>query len=101
MLLHETARLSTDALAVVPGSSNPSNRDSLESRVRKNAALFAGHLYLKARFPRVHRSYLNFFLKLPAGKASEVESLEPLFARQFPLTPASRKRVEAFVARLP
>jgi len=94
VLLHETARRSTDALAVFPGSSN---RDSVKSRVRKNAALVAGHLYLKARFPGVHRSYLGFFLKLPAGKNSEAESLEPLFARRFPLNPASRRRVEAFV----
>ena len=101
VLLHETARRSTDALAVSPGSSSSSNRDSVKSRVRKNAALVAGHLYLKARFPRVHRSYLSFFLQLPMGKASEVQSLEPLFARRFPLNSASRKRVEAFVARLP
>lgn len=104
VLLHETARRSTDALAVFPGASGPSgpsNRDSLESRVRRNAALVAGHLYLKTRFPGVHRSYLSFFLQLPAGKASEAESLEPLFARRFPLDPASRRRVEAFVARFP
>ena len=101
VLLHETARRSTDALAVSPGSSSSSNRDSVKSRVRKNAALVAGHLYLKARFPRVHRSYLSFFLQLPMGKASEVQSLEPLFARRFPLNSASRKRVEAFVSRLP
>lgn len=101
VLLHETARRSTDALAVFPGSSGPSNQDSLESGVRKNAALVAGHLYLKARFPGVHRFYLSFFLKLPSGKVSEAESLEPLFARRFPLDPASRRRVEALVARLP
>ena len=101
VLLHETARRSTDALAVFPGSSGPSNRDSIKSRVRKNAALVAGHLYLKARFPGVHRSYLSFFLQVPIGKVSEVESLEPLFARRFPLDPASRRRVEALVARLP
>lgn len=97
VLLHETARRSTDALAVFPGSSGSSGRDSVASGVRKNAALVAGHLYLKARFPRVHRSYLRFVLKLPAGKVSEVESLEPLFARRFPLDPASRRRVEALV----
>ena len=101
VLLHETARRSTDALAVLTGSSSPSNPDSMESGVRKNAALIAGHLYLKARFPGVHRSYLSFFLQLPPGKVSKAESLEPLFARRFPLDPASRKRVEAFVARLP
>ena len=101
VLLHETARRSTDALAVFTGSSSPSNRDSVESGVRKNAALVAGHLYLKARFPGVHRSYLSFFLQLPAGKVSEVESLEPLFVRRFPLNSASRRRVEAFVSRLP
>jgi len=101
LLLHETARRSTDRLAVFAGSSSPSGRDSMESGVRKNAALFAGHLYLKARFPGVHHSYLSFFLQLPVGRASEVESLEPLFARRFPLNSASRKRVEAFVARLP
>ena len=101
VLLHETARRSTDALAVFPGSSIRSNRDSVESGVRKNAALFAGHLYLKARFPGVHRSYLSFFLQLPIVKVSEAESLEPLFARRFPLDPASRRRVEAFVAQLP
>ena len=101
VLLHETARRSTDALAVFTGSSSPSNRDSMESEVRKNAALLAGHLYLKARFPGVHRSYLSFFLQLPAGKVSKGESLEPLFARRFPLNSASRKRVEAFVSRLP
>ncbi len=101
VLLYETTRRSTDPLAVIPGSSSPTNRASMESRVRKNTALLAAHLYLKTRFPGVHRSFLNFFLKLPAGKASEVESLEPLFARQFPLNPASRRRVEAFVARLP
>ncbi len=100
VLLHETARRSTDALAVFPGSSGSSDRGSAASGVRKNAALVAGHLYLKARFPRVHRSYLGFFLKLPAGKLSEVESLEPLFARRFPLDPASRRRVEAFVERV-
>lgn len=101
VLLHETARRSTDALAVFPGPSIPSNRDSQASGVRENAALVAGHLYLKARFPGVHRSYLSFFLKLPDGKASEVDGLEPLFARRFPLDPASRRRVEAFVDRLP
>ena len=101
VLLHETARRSTDPLAVFPGSSSPSNRSSREAGVRKNAALVAGHLYLKARFPGVHRSYLSFFLQLPAGRVSEVESLEPLFARRFPLNLASRKRVEAFVSRLP
>ena len=101
VVLHETARRSTDALAVFPGSSIPSNRDSMESGVRKNAALVAGHLYLKARFPKVHRAYLSFLLKTPIGKVSEVETLEPLFARRFPLNSASRKRVEAFVSRLP
>lgn len=101
VLLHETARRSTDPLAVFPGSSSPSNRSSVEAGVRQNAALVAGHLYLKTRFPGVHRSYLSFYLQLPAGKVSEVESLEPLFARRFPLNPASRRRVEAFVARLP
>ena len=100
VLLHETVRRSTDVLAVFPGSSGSSDRDSVASGVRKNAALVAGHLYLKARFPRVHRSYLSFFLKLPAGKVSEVESLEPLFARRFPLDPASRRRVEALVDRV-
>jgi hypothetical protein len=77
------------------------NRDSLASGVRKSAALVAGHLYLKARFPRVHRSYLTFFLGLPEGTGSEADALEPLFARRFPLNPTSRRRVEAFVARLP
>ena len=101
VLLHETVRRSTDGLAVFPGPADPPDRDSLSSGVRRNAALVAGHLYLKARFPGVHRSYLNFFLKLPAGKASEVESPEPLFARRFPLDPTSRRRVEALVARLP
>ncbi len=96
-LLHETVRRSTDGLVVFPGPAVPSNRDSLASGVRKNAALVAGHLYLKARFPGVHRSYLSFFLKLPDGKASEVDALEPLFARRFPLDPASRRQVEALV----
>ncbi len=97
VLLHETVRRSTDGLVVVPGPAVASNRDSLTSGVRKNAALVAGHLYLKARFPGVHRSYLSFFLKLPDGKASEVDALEPLFARRFPLDAASRRQVEAFV----
>lgn len=100
-LLHETVRRSTDGLAVSAGPADPPDRDSLSSGVRRNAALVAGHLYLKARFPGVHQSYLSFFLKLPDGKASEVQSLEPLLARRFPLDPASRRRVEALVARLP
>ena len=100
VVLHETARRSTDALVAFGGPSSPSNQDSLAARTREHAALVAGHLYLKARFPRVHRSYLSFFLKLPPGEVSEVDALEPLFGRRFPLDPASRKRVEAFVARL-
>ena len=100
VLLHETARRSTDGLAVFPGPAVPSNRDSLASGVRKNAALVAGHLYLKARFPGVHRSYLSFFLEQPVGKVSEVDALEPFFARRYPLDPASRRRVETFVAGL-
>ena len=101
VLLHETARRSTDGLAVFPGPALPSNRDSPATAVRKNAALVAGHLYLKARFPGVHRSYLSFFLELPDREDSRVDGLGALFARRFPLDPASRRRVEALVAGLP
>ena len=100
VLLYETARRSTDRLAVFPSAVVRSDRDALASGVRKNAALVAGHLFLKARFPRFHRSYLSFFLKLADGDPSEVDALEPLFARRFPLNPSSRRRVEEFVARL-
>ena len=101
VVLHETTHRSTDNLVVSDATSNQPDLNSLMAGIRENAAYYAGHLYLKTRFPKYHRPYLSFILNLSANETSEVIRLERLFARSYPLNQASRRRVEAFVAGLP
>ncbi len=101
VVLHKTTHRSTDPLAVSDGSSGQADLNSVMTGIRENAAFYAGHLYLKTRFPRYHRSYLSFFLNLSAKETSEINGLERLFVQSYPLNGTSKRRVETFVAGLP
>jgi len=54
---------------VILGSlSRQSDRTASLKKIRENASIYAGHLYLKMYFPEYHQSYLRFFLEKVTNK---------------------------------
>ena len=100
VVLQQTAHRSTDDLVILRSSSNQSDRTLSLKKIRENASIYAGHLYLKMCFPEYHQSYLRFFLEKVTNEKIENEALEDTLIQKYAVNKTSLRQIENFVNQL-
>ncbi|HEX2523299.1 MAG TPA: hypothetical protein VHP35_14345 [Terriglobia bacterium] len=95
VVLHETTHRLTDRLvdsaATIP--------DSQKAVTRENAAFFADHVFLKARHPQYHETYLKFFLSLDQSNLPGA-AVEKEFLKSYPVEASLQSALDQLVKSL-
>ena len=100
VVLQQTVHRSTDDLVILRSSPNQYERTVSLNKIRKNASIYAGHLYLKMCFPEYHQSYLRFFLEKVTNEKIENEALEDTLIQKYAVNKTSLRQIENFVNQL-
>jgi hypothetical protein len=95
VVLHETTHRLTDALV----DANNENSQDQKPSARENAAFYAGHIYLKSRYPQHHGAYLRFFINLDRSNLA-LAALEAEFLKSYPLAATLRTEIDRFTRSL-
>ena len=100
VVLQQTTQRSTDDLVILESLSSRSDQTASLKKIRENASIYAGHLYLKMCFPEYHQSYLRFFLEKVTNKKIDFNVLEDILIKTYALNKASLRQIENFVNQL-
>ena len=100
VILQQTVHRSTDDLVILGSSPNQNERTASLNKIRENASIYAGHLYLKVRFPEYHQSYLRFFVEKGTNEKIESEDLEDTLIQKYAVNETSLRQIENFVNQL-
>ena len=95
VVLHETTHRLTDRL-VDSAATIPAGQKVV---ARESAAFFADHVFLKARHPQHHETYLKFFLSLDQSN-SPGAAIEKEFLKSYPLEASLQSALEQLVKSL-
>jgi len=95
VVLHETTHRLTDRLvdsaATIP--------DPQKAASRENAAFYADHIYLKARYPRHDEAYLKFFLGLDQSSQPGA-AVEKQFLSSYPVEASLQGALDQLIKSL-
>lgn len=95
VVLHETTHRLTDRLVDSAGGIPERQR----AGSRENAAFYAGHVFLKARYPQRHEAYLKFFLSLDHSSLPAA-AVEKEFLKSYPVDASLRSALDLLVKSL-
>jgi hypothetical protein len=95
VVLHETTHRLTDRIvdsaATIP--------DPQKAASRENAAFYADHIFLKARYPRHHEAYLKFFLGLDQSSLPGA-AVEKQFLSSYPVEASLQGALDQLIKSL-
>jgi hypothetical protein len=95
VVLHETTHRLTDRL--VDSAATIPERQRVVSR--ENAAFYADHVFLKARYPQRHEAYLRFFLSLDQSSLPGT-AVEKEFLKSYPVEASLQSALDQLVKSL-
>ena len=95
VVLHETTHRLTDRL--VDSAATIPERQKVVSR--ENAAFYADHIFLKARYPHRHEAYLKFFLSLDQSNLPGT-AVEKEFLKSYPVDASLQSALDQLVKSL-